>query len=227
MSKLPFRQIDRISLVDVLPQVFAGAETEAHVARSKVWLNTVDFSRPQHYMVEAESGAGKSSMCSFIYGNRGDYTGRILFDGTDIRGFGIEAWCDIRRRHLALLPQELNLFGELTALENIQIKNRLTGRYDTTRIMEMLDFLGVADKAGSPASRLSVGQQQRVAAVRSLCQPFNFILLDEPVSHLDSANNTRLTQLIEEIAKANSAGIISTSVGNPLGLTGDVTRIKL
>ena len=82
----------------------------------------------------------------------------------------------------------------------------------------MLAALGLADRISTPASRLSIGQQQRVALVRTICQPFDFILLDEPVSHLDEENNLLAAEMIEEVAAAQDAGIIVTSVGNPLAI---------
>lgn len=220
MSKttLPFGRIDSITLDMALPGVFAGQEQEGHVARSEVWMHNLALSRPGRYMIEAESGAGKSSLCSFVYGNRNDYLGRILFNDIDVRTLSIEQWCGIRLNHLAILPQEMKLFAELSVMENIQIKNRLTGACSTDQIKQMLDRLGVADKADQPAGRLSVGQQQRVAVIRALCQPFDFIILDEPVSHLDATNNGRVAQLVTEAAARNDAAIITTSVGNPLAL---------
>jgi len=170
-------------------------------------------------MVEAESGTGKSSLCAFVYGNRRDYEGTIMFNDRDIRTFSIGDWCDVRRRHLAYLPQNMMLFPELTAFDNINIKNRLTDRLSGTEIRAMLDRLEIGNKADVPAARLSIGQQQRVAIIRALAQPFDFLLLDEPVSHLDSRNNVIVAQLIVETARANDAAIITTSVGNPLLLT--------
>lgn len=214
--------MNSITLTNVLPQVFRNSEP----CGSQVWLQSLTLERGCRVCIAAESGRGKSSLLSFIYGNRRDYDGTIAFDGTDIRTLGIEQWCDVRCRHLALLPQELRLFPELTALQNIDIKNRLTGYMSEERIMEMLAILGVTDRANTPCGRMSVGQQQRVALVRALCQPFDFILLDEPVSHLDRENNLRAAALVEEEATRTGAGIISTSVGNPLLLT-DPTVITL
>lgn len=217
-------KINTIKLENTLPRVFAGAEGDGHVKASQVWLHDLTFSRPEHYMIEAESGTGKSSLCSFIYGNRRDYLGIIRFNDRDISTLSIKEWCEIRRTSLALLPQEMRLFPELTAMENIMIKNRLTGRYGRDEIMSMLDRLEIAGKADQKASRLSVGQQQRVALVRAICQPFDFIILDEPVSHLDRRNNLIVAGLIAEAAQSNNAAIITTSVGNPL-LLDEVTSV--
>ena len=73
--------IDTIILNNVLPRVFAGSENEPPVNGSQVWLQKLEFHQSQSYLIEAESGTGKSSLCSFIYGNRCDYSGEILFDG--------------------------------------------------------------------------------------------------------------------------------------------------
>lgn len=210
--------IDRITLTNTLPQVFAGMENDQPVSLSQVWLQDVEFVRPDYYMVEAESGTGKSSLCSYIYGSRGDYSGTIRFDGRDISELTIAQWCEIRTRALAYLPQEMQLFPELSVLENIGIKNRLTGCKSLQWIRQALDRLEISVKADVPAAKLSVGQQQRVAIIRALCQPFDFILIDEPVSHLDSRNNTIVADLIQEEARANGASIIATSVGNKINI---------
>lgn len=210
--------INEIKLVNTLPAVFAGMERDLPVCASEVWLREVCFRRPDYYMVEAESGTGKSSLCSYIYGSRGDYSGTILFDGRDVKDFTTDEWCRLRTRALAYLPQEMQLFPELTALENIEIKNRLTGCKTRQWIEQALERLEIGAKIDTPASRLSVGQQQRVAIIRSLCQPFDFILIDEPVSHLDQRNNSIVASLIGEEAERYGASIIATSVGNKINI---------
>ncbi len=215
-------RIDTIELKEALPQVFR----DDPAPESQIWLTDVVFSRPDLYMVAAESGKGKSSMCSYIYGNRNDYMGQILFNGEDIRDYDIMRWSEIRRSHLALLPQELRLFPELTAMDNIRLKNRLTDFKTEEEILTMLDMLGIKHKANQLAAYLSVGQQQRVAIVRTLCQPFDFIMLDEPVSHLDMGNNQIAADLIVAEARRQNAGVITTSVGNHLALV-DPIVLKL
>lgn len=226
-------RIGTITLVDTLPAVFRAVNGDSAIHHSDVWRSRCSFARPGLYMVEAESGAGKSSMCSFIYGNRRDYDGTILFDSTDIRTLGMADWCELRRRHLALLPQEMRLFPELTVRENIMLKNRLTDYCSEDEIKRMLAEFGLSDKYGTPARLLSIGQQQRVAIVRAVCQPFDFLLLDEPVSHLDSANNLVAARMLTGAARQQQAAIITTSVGNPLmlgdaaGPDTEVVEIKL
>lgn len=218
---------DSITLQNLLPRVFRGMEDFESIRRSQVWLKSpVTFERGCRVLVAAESGSGKSSLLSFIYGNRSDYEGNILFDGVNISGFSVSKWCDLRINSLALMPQELRLFPELTALENIQIKNRLTGHKSIDEIMQLLERLSIADKANSPVGKMSIGQQQRVALIRAVCQPFDFIFLDEPVSHLDDRNNRIVSEIICEEAARQNAGIIATSVGHHL-LLPEARRIDL
>ncbi len=197
-----------ITVKGVIPRVFSGESLT-----SQVWHQEIDFAVPEFCLIEAESGKGKSSLCSFLYGNRHDYEGKILFDGEDVSTYSIERWCKIRTHHLSLLPQELRIFPELTALENIQIKNRLTHYKSESEIIKMLSRLELDSKVHTPAGLLSRGQQQRVAIVRALCQPIDFLLLDEPVSHLDVRNNKMVASLIVDELAEQQASVIATSVG--------------
>lgn len=203
--------IDTIELRDVVPHVFSRDGTWKH--ESQVWKTGIEFHRPCLYMIEAESGTGKSSLCAYMYGSRDDYDGQILFNGKDIRTFSIKDWCNIRKYSIAFLPQDMKLFPELTVRDNIEIKNRLTRHKSPSEIKSMLETLEIDNKLDVPARFLSIGQQQRVAIVRALCQPFQFILLDEPVSHLDQRNNDTVSQLILSEAKKCDAAVIATSVG--------------
>lgn len=219
--------IGTITLRRLLPHVFRGSENEPPVCHSEVWMrDEVTFSRPDTYIIEAESGTGKSSLCSYIYGARTDYDGELLFDGEPVSGYGIERWCALRREALAYLPQEMRLFPELTVMDNIMVKNRLTSHYTEAEILALLDRLELRHKARSRAAQLSIGQQQRVAIIRALCQPFDFLLVDEPVSHLDARNNAAVAALIAGEAAARGAAIIATSVGNKLSLS-DYTLLHL
>ena len=211
-----------IALHNTLPRVFAGHDG----IHSEVWQQDIKLEHGKRYLISAESGTGKSSMCSYIYGYRQDYSGSITFDDVDIRTLTVAQWCEVRQRHIAYLPQDMRLFGELTAMENVELKNRLTGFKSKDEIDRLFDAMGLSDKRDSLASKLSIGQQQRVAIIRTLCQPCDFILLDEPVSHLDEENNRLVAHLIMEESSRQGAGIIATSVGNHLQMDG-ATVIKL
>lgn len=211
------KSMEKIELQGVLPRVFEADPP----SDSQVWLRDICFSRGGRYLVEAPSGTGKSSLCAYIYGNRRDFRGRILFDGQDTASFRPQTWQRLRRTCLAYLPQELDLFPELTAMQNIELKRALTGHTPAAQVKEWIEAFGLAERAHFPVGKMSIGQQQRVAIIRALCQPFSFLLIDEPVSHLDDANNTLAASIIEAEATRQEAGVIATSVGNRIGLRPD------
>ena len=114
--------MNRIHLRQTLPQVFADRDA----ITSDVWHRDITFHKGKRYLIEAASGTGKSSLCSYVYGYRNDYQGIINFDERNIRSLSVNDWIDIRKHSLSILFQELRIFPELTAIENIQLKNRLT-----------------------------------------------------------------------------------------------------
>ena len=208
----------KIQLIDTLPNVFANRTDIV----SDIWCKEVEFEKGKLYLVEANSGTGKSSLCSFIYGYRNDYQGQILFDGEDVRQYKVAQWVKLRKKHFSLLWQELRLFPELTAMENVEIKNKLTGYQKKKKIREWFEMLGISDKLDAKIGQMSFGQQQRVALIRALCQPFDFLFVDEPVSHLDDTNSEIMGRIMTEEAKKQGAGIIATSIGKHIELDYDV-----
>lgn len=209
--------MNHIHLQQTLPQVFAGRDA----ITSDVWHQDLLFNKGKLYLIEAASGTGKSSLCSYIYGYRRDYQGIINFDERNIRSLSIHDWTEVRKHSLSILFQELRIFPELTALENVLLKNRLTNHKKKKEIITLFETMGIVDKINERAAKLSFGQQQRVAFIRSLCQPFDFIFLDEPISHLDDANSEIMSRMLMEEAESQGAGIIVTSIGKHLELEYD------
>jgi ABC-type lipoprotein export system ATPase subunit len=177
----------------------------------------------QAVLIKAASGRGKSSLCSYIYGLRDDYQGTISFDGQTVPKVNSDKWNYIRQNELGVLFQDLRLFGDLNAVENVMIKAGLTKFCDEKKVVTMLSELGLSDRLDRPVSLLSFGQQQRVAFVRMMCQKADFWLLDEPVSHLDEQNNQIAASIIMEQARLQGASIIATSVGNNIKISTDST----
>ena len=209
--------MDRIKLHNVLPQVFAMQKELS----SDVWRQDVVFERGKTYLVEADSGKGKSTFCSYLLGYRSDYSGQLLFDDENTKNYSIAQWTDTRRRHVSHLFQELRLFPELTAFENVMIKNNLTGYTDEEQIRKWFEQLGIADKLKEKIGRMSFGQQQRVALIRSLVQPYEFLIVDEPISHLDDANAAIMGDIITTETKRQGAALIVTSIGKHINFQYD------
>lgn len=209
--------MDSITFNKVLPHVFSHVQGLV----SDVWNEEITFRKGHYYLLEANSGKGKSTFCSYLIGYRRDFDGTILFDEQNINAFTIKDWAEIRTRQVSYLFQELRLFPELTALENVLIKNNMTHFKTKAQILDWFDELDIADKVNVRIGQMSFGQQQRVALIRSLVQPFDFLLADEPISHLDDDNSNAMAQVLLREATHQGAGIIVTSIGKHLALKYD------
>lgn len=207
-----------IKLQRVLPRIFADRKSDIS---SDIWLRDLVFERGQSCLIEADSGKGKSSLCSYLYGQRNDFEGAILFDDSDIATLSLDEWSVIRQDSISILFQDLKLFGELTALENVEIKGQITRFSDRATIVRRFEELGIADKVDTRVDRLSFGQQQRVALIRALSQPIDFLMLDEPISHLDERNSAIMRDMILEEQRRQGFGIIATSIGRHIDMNYD------
>ena len=217
----------RIELHNLKPKYMS----ESEVAGSDIYLQpSVLFEQGRSYLVRARSGHGKTSLLNFIYGISGQYDGEVVLTengerrtenathpaltGTPLREGMANARTEneLRTRVLSFMFQDLGLFPQLTAMENVQLKNRLTGFKSDAEIEAMLDVLLPEGKKHQPVATLSLGQRQRVAAVRALCQPFKFILMDEPFSHIDSENARCVANMVMGEVGRQGAGLIVTAL---------------
>jgi putative ABC transport system ATP-binding protein len=190
-------------------------------ADNSVWKHEFVLEFPSKVMLNASSGKGKSTFVNTVYGVRHDYDGTILLNGKDLKSLTLHDWIELRKNSLSVVFQDLQLFGELTAWENLQLKNNLTQHRPDEEIMTMLETLGIPDKKNQSCKTLSLGQQQRVAIIRSLLQPFELLLMDEPFSHLDDENSAIAMDLICRETEKNKGGFVLTSLGSKHGFTFD------
>lgn len=208
----------QITIQNITPNFFTPASSE-------VWSKNFELLPNSKYLIKAVSGSGKSSFFNFLYGLNNRYSGSIIFDKTTIASFSENDWTSLRREKISIVFQGLRLFPELTALENIQLKNTLTNHKSETEILAMLAQLNVDQLAHKKAETLSYGQQQRVAIVRALCQPFKILLLDEPFSHIDQAQITNAVNLVSQEVEQNKATLIIASLGDTYNI--NYTKILL
>jgi putative ABC transport system ATP-binding protein len=198
-------------LEKLIPLPMIGLPVEG----SAVWeADSFTFSKGKRYLVEAASGKGKTSLLSIMYGLRKDYQGTLLIDGADAIKMGAKAWSRFRKNRASYIFQGLELFDDLSAMDNILLKNRITKFRSHNQILEMAEQLDVAPFLNRKCRLLSFGQQQRIAIIRALCQPFEFLFADECFSHIDKHNGAIAMQLITEVCDEQGAGLILTSLGN-------------
>jgi len=193
---------------------------------ASVWKAGFKLEFPKKVILNASSGKGKSTFVSTVYGLRRDYTGSIELDGKPIEALTLDEWIELRRLRLSAVFQDLQLFPELSVWDNLCLKNELTQHKQEDEIEAFLENLGIGDKKNQLCKNLSLGQQQRVAIIRSLLQPFELLLLDEPFSHLDEENAKIALELINQETDANGGGYILTSLGSYHGFEYD-SELKL
>lgn len=196
---------------------------EQNIGHSEVWNTELNILAGKKIFISAPSGKGKTTFQLMLYGIRKDYEGTIKLDGKDIRTFDLKNWSEIRQNKLSIIFQDLRLFPDLTALENIELKNNLSGHKKKEQIIQMAENLGVASFMNKKAGILSYGQRQRMAIIRAMCQPFELLLMDEPFSHLDKENIEKACSLIKTETELNRAGYIIASLGDRYSLDYDLT----
>ena len=182
-----------------------------------IWGKFIELKTGRHILLNASSGKGKSTFTSTLVGLRKDYEGSITFDGKDIKTFSPDHWTEIRTSKISVIFQDLQLFPDLTVEENLILKNNLTNSFSEKEMLEMLEKLEIENKWKQKCGLLSMGQQQRVAIIRGLIQPFQWLIMDEPFSHLDIENTNRCIQIIDERCKVLNAGFVLTTLGDSHG----------
>lgn len=187
---------------------------DSYSSSSTCWNQEVELNSKLNTVVEAVSGKGKSTFVNTLFGIRTDYQGQILFDSKDIQEISAREWSEIRQTKLAVVFQDLQLIPHLSVAENLLLKNELTHHKTVEQQQEMVERVGLLDKWNTACGILSYGQQQRIAIVRALLQPFEIILLDEPFAHLDASNSQNCYQLIKEEALKQQASLVLTTLND-------------
>ncbi len=196
-----------ISFCNVVPMPMKEVLGNSHI-----WQQNIQIQAGSYNQIVAPSGTGKTSLIHFLYGIRSDFEGVIEFDSTSIQTLSVEEWSQYRTQKISIVFQGLRLFAELDVMENIQIKNKRTNYKTVSQIHQLLDAVGMMPHIHKKAGILSYGQQQRVAIVRALCQPFELLLLDEPFSHLDNMNAQAAFECIYNEVQLQQATIVLTAL---------------
>ncbi|HUC83303.1 MAG TPA: ATP-binding cassette domain-containing protein [Flavisolibacter sp.] len=194
----------QLSIRNLLPTYFP----ETRKQTSEVWGGALDFQPGDMVKIVAPSGSGKTSLVHFLYGLRNDYNGEIRYDNSLLKDYKAEDFAIQRKNNISVVLQDLRLLPEQTVYENLFIKHQLNPYHPVEKIKEMTERLGIGNKLQSKCKTCSYGEQQRVAIIRALLQPFHFLLLDEPFSHLDNNNSKLAMNLMLEEANIRGAAII-------------------
>ena len=159
------------------------------------------------------SGHGKSTLLQLIGGLDKPTSGRVLIDNTDISSLSDNKLSEIRGEKIGFVFQSFNLLENLTAIENIQTAMMFAKTCQipaNKRALELLDMVGLSDKANAKPAELSGGQLQRVAIARSLANDPAILLMDEPTGNLDSQSEQDVLEHIFHIHNTGKTIVIVT-----------------
>lgn len=183
----------------------------------------LDIAKGEVVSIVGPSGAGKTTLLQIMGTLDTADGGSIEIDGVDVTKLNQKELANFRNKKLGFVFQFHQLLPEFTALENVMIPGMIGGKStkeNKARALELLDFLGLADRANHKPSELSGGEKQRVAVARALINEPSVILADEPSGSLDSKNKAELHQLFFDLRdKFGQTFIIVTHDEGLAGLT--------
>lgn len=181
--------------------------------QSDVWNKNLLFKVGEFIKIKAPSGTGKTTLIHIIYKLRKDFEGAVLWNNKNLLAINQDELAVLRQQNISIIFQDLRLFPNLTARENIELKRVLQKSfYESYIIDEMAAQLSIATILHQKAGMCSYGEQQRIAIIRSLMQPFDWLIMDEPFSHLDRNNINKAAALIDAECKKRNAGFILTDL---------------
>ncbi|MDD5902854.1 MAG: amino acid ABC transporter ATP-binding protein [Oscillospiraceae bacterium] len=173
---------------------------------------SVDINRGDVAVVIGPSGSGKSTLLRSLNLLEEPTSGTILFEGVDITNKRIDI--NLHRQKMGMVFQHFNLFPHKTILENmilapVEVKN-VPKAEATEKAMQLLERVGLADRANAYPIQLSGGQKQRVAIVRALCMEPDVMLFDEPTSALDPEMVGEVLDVMKELAREGMTMVVVT-----------------
>jgi putative ABC transport system ATP-binding protein len=164
----------------------------------------LQIGRGQLLVIRGRSGSGKTTLLNLLGGLDRPTSGQVILDGREISGLAEDALVDVRRTTIAFIFQAFGLIQILSAAENVEVPLRLVRTAPAERqrrVDELLDLVGLAERAGHRPHELSGGEQQRVAIARALANRPKLLLADEPTGQLDSETGLRIMRLIRSVVR--------------------------
>ena len=165
---------------------------------------SVKVRRGETVALLGRSGSGKSTLLNLIGGIDLPTAGEVLLDGTNLTALSEQRRTLYRRRHIGLVFQSFNLISTLTVMENLLLPLELNGNSGErarATALDLLERVGLADRAGTYPDRLSGGEQQRVAVARAVVHDPFLLLADEPTGSLDAETGMRVLDLLVGLAR--------------------------
>jgi putative ABC transport system ATP-binding protein len=179
--------------------------------------------------VMGPSGCGKSTLLNLVAGLDVPDEGTIRIAGEEVTGRGEDDLARLRRRHMGIVFQFFNLLEGMTVLENVVLPSVIAGskrKMAETRGRDLLDLLGIGDKAAAAPGVLSGGQRQRLAIARALANEPTLLLADEPTGALDSEGGAEIIELLRRLHKGGQTIILVTHDPAVAEAAGRIVRMR-
>ena len=194
-------------------------------------LRGVDLSvaRGAFVALMGPSGCGKSTLLNLVAGLDVADEGTIVVDGETVTGRSEDDLARLRRRHIGIVFQFFNLLETMTVLENVALPAVIAGRkrrMAETRARDLLDLLGIGDKAAAAPGVLSGGQRQRLAIARALANEPTLLLADEPTGALDSEGGQEVIELLSRLHRGGQTVLLVTHDPDVAGAAERVVRMR-
>jgi putative ABC transport system ATP-binding protein len=177
----------------------------------------LDVGSGEFVALTGPSGCGKSTLLNLAAGLDLADEGSIVVAGEEITGLGEDELARMRRRHIGIVFQFFNLLDRVSVLENVALAAIIAGRkrrQAETKARDLLDLLGLADKASAVPGVLSGGQRQRLALARALANEPTLLLADEPTGSLDSDGGQEVIELLRRLHSGGQTVLLVTHDGN-------------
>jgi len=215
-------------MVEGLRKTFDATDDEQVPVRALRGLD-MTVASGEFVAVMGPSGCGKSTLLNLVAGLEAPTDGRIAIDGEQIEGLSDDELAVMRRRHIGVVFQFFNLLEGMTVKENVSLPMVVAGhgrKQADTRAMDLLDLLGIADKAPKTPGVLSGGQRQRLSIARALANEPTLLLADEPTGSLDSAGGAEILGLFQRLHDGGQT-IVMVTHDNEVAATADrIVRMR-
>ncbi len=208
MPRLPALVSEPTVVLQAVSKTY-GEAGGRHVVLDKV---SASFRAGEFVALLGRSGSGKTTLLNLIAGIDAPTSGAVVVAGAPMSRLTDRRRTLFRRHHVGFVFQFFNLIPTLTAVENVQLPLELQGRKEAVaRARAMLEAVGLANRAGAFADRLSGGEQQRVAIARALAGDPDLVLADEPTGNLDADTGATVLRLLASLSRERGGTLITAT----------------
>ncbi len=211
-----------------LRRTFEAYEDEGAPVRALRGID-VSVAEGEFVAIMGPSGCGKSTLLNLVAGLDTPTEGTISVGGEDVTDLNEDDLAQFRRKHVGIVFQFFNLLEGISVLENVTLPSIIAGaarKAAEGRAKDLLDLLGISDKASKLPGALSGGQRQRLSIARALANEPTLLLADEPTGSLDSAGGAEILELLRRLHASGQTIVLVTHADEVAEAAGRIVRMR-